>query len=171
MKPQRPCIDPPLVRRAGQVLALLKQQKLRLVTAESCTAGLLAAAFAQTDGAGEWLQGGFVTYTKEAKHQLLGVDAAWMAQHGCVNAEVVRQMALGALERCEADIAIAISGVLGPRRDEDDNPLGRVFFCCARRDAEPRVRHVQWLRSTPEKLRRQTVLEALALVVECAEMG
>jgi nicotinamide-nucleotide amidase len=117
---------------ARQVIEAARAQNLSLVTAESCTAGKLSNVLSEVPGAGEHLHGGFVTYTKEAKTALLGVPSELLRQRGAVCAEVAIAMAEGAVRRSPADIAVAITGVAGPERDEDDNPVGFVCVATAR---------------------------------------
>ncbi len=112
-------IGPHLTRVAGRTVAALHKRKLSLVTAESCTAGLIAASLSLGIGAGDVLEGGFTTYTKEQKAAALGVKKRAMDRRGCINADCVTAMAAGALKRSKADIAIAVSGVLGPEPDDD----------------------------------------------------
>jgi nicotinamide-nucleotide amidase len=114
--------DKKLKQHAQQALDALKAAKLTIVTAESCTAGTIAALLAQAKGAGDILHGGFTTYTKEHKIKALGVSERLLKEQGAVNADVVKQLATGAFERSPATMAIAISGVLGPESDEDGIP-------------------------------------------------
>lgn len=100
-----PCIGQSLIDHAARVLRLLKSRGLTIVTAESCTAGLISVALSQADGASDVLQGSFATYTKANKVKALGVDEALLVREGSVNAEVGRQLACGALERSPADLA------------------------------------------------------------------
>lgn len=162
-----PCIDQSLIDHAARVLRPLKSRGLTIVTAESCTAGLISAALSQADGASDVLHGSFVTYTKANKVKALGVDEALLVREGSVNAEVVRQLACGALERSPADLAIAVSGVLGPSPDEDGNPVGLVFFACCHRDGEPQTARKDYGNQPHDVLRRAAVLDALALVERC----
>jgi len=162
-----PCIDRALVARASAVVSQLKTLGLTVVAAESCTAGLIAAALSQGDGASDVLHGGFVTYTKANKVAALGVDADLLEREGSVNAAVVRQLACGALDRSPADLAIAVSGVLGPEPDEDGNPVGLVYFACSRRGAEPEILRRDYGGKPSDTLRRTAVEEALALVARC----
>jgi nicotinamide-nucleotide amidase len=161
------CVDPELIDRAALVIGKLKREKLTVVTAESCTAGLICAALSLADGASDALQGGFVTYTKANKITALGVDEDLLARDGSVNAEVVRQMTSGALERSPADLAVAVSGVLGPSPDEDGNPVGLVFFCCQRRGREPIHLRKDYGTKPPDQLRRQTLLDAFGIILSC----
>ena len=165
-----PTIAHGLVRRAGHTIKALAAKQLSVITAESCTAGLIAAALARGDGAGDVLEGGFVVYTKRQKAAALGVDADCMDEQGCVTGAVVRQMAEGALAKSSADIALAVSGVLGPEPDEDGNPVGLVYFCCVRRGSEPHVVREDYPAGTHDELRRKAVLEGLRLI-EAAALG
>jgi nicotinamide-nucleotide amidase len=123
----------PLVEAAKEVLALAKQKRLTLVTAESCTSGLLASVLSEAPGAAELLHGGFVTYTKRNKTVALGVSEELLKSKGAVCEPVACAMAEGALARSPADLAAAITGVAGPSPDEDGNPVGLVCFAVARR--------------------------------------
>jgi nicotinamide-nucleotide amidase len=125
-------VNAKLAALARQVIDAARLQNLSLVTAESCTAGKLSNVLSEVPGAGEHLHGGFVTYTKEAKIELLGVASELLQQRGAVCAEVAVAMAEGAVRRSPADIALAITGVGGPERDEDDNPVGFVCIATAR---------------------------------------
>ena len=100
----------------------------RIATAESCTAGLLAARLADVPGASAYLVGGVVSYANEAKEHLLGVDAGLIARYGAVSEPVAEQMAAGALHRFAADTAVAISGIAGPGGGTEDKPVGTVCF-------------------------------------------
>ena len=109
---------------------------MSIVTAESCTAGRLAALLSEAPGAAEYLHGGFVTYTKLNKTRSLGISAALLEQKGAVCCDVAVAMAEGALARSPADVAVSITGVAGPDPDEDGNPVGLVFIAVARHDHE-----------------------------------
>jgi nicotinamide-nucleotide amidase len=130
-----------LAALARQVIEAARAQSLSLITAESCTAGKLSNVLSEVPGAGEHLHGGFVTYTKAAKTELLGVSPELLRQRGAVCAEVAIAMAEGAVRRSPADIALAITGVAGPERDEDDNPVG--FVCIATARERCASRHIE----------------------------
>ena len=117
---------------AAELFALAAEQELTFITAESCTSGLLAATLSEAPGAGERLHGGFVTYTKENKAAVLGVPMALLNAKGAVCPEVAIAMAEGALARSPAQVAVAITGVAGPSKDEDGNPVGLVCLAVAR---------------------------------------
>ena len=110
-----------------QVAALLSGR--RIATAESCTAGMLAARLTDRPGSSGYVAGGVVAYANEAKAGLLGVDPALIAEHGAVSAEVAEAMAAGALDRFAADTAVAITGIAGPDGGTEDKPVGTVWFC------------------------------------------
>ena len=102
-----------------------------LATAESCTGGLIAAACTDLAGSSTWFERGFVTYSNAAKAQMLGVDAALIAQHGAVSEPVARAMAKGALQHAHAQVALAVTGVAGPGGGSADKPVGTVWFAWA----------------------------------------
>jgi nicotinamide-nucleotide amidase len=116
---------------AGQVRRLaeqLQQRQWMLATAESCTGGLIAAACTDLSGSSNWFERGFVTYSNEAKTDMLGVPADLIARHGAVSAEVARSMATGALMHSRAQAAVAVTGVAGPTGGTADKPVGLVWF-------------------------------------------
>jgi nicotinamide-nucleotide amidase len=129
-----PRIDEKLVQRAAEVIAFAKKCRCSIVTAESCTAGLLAAVLAEPPGAGTQLQGGFVTYTKDQKAIALGVPRDLLQRETAVSENVARAMAEGALAQSKAELSVSITGVAGPEPDEDDNPVGLVHIAAARRN-------------------------------------
>jgi nicotinamide-nucleotide amidase len=160
------CIDADIVRRAQDVMRLLVERQLSVVTAESCTAGLISAALSEGEGASAGLQGAFVTYTKEQKAMTLGVPAGLLASRGSVNGDVVRRMVEGALDRSSADVALAVTGVLGPEPDEDGNPVGLVFFGCCRRGQLAKVVERRFPLMETDRLRHAVVMTAFDLMEE-----
>lgn len=161
-----PCIDAALVQRAARTVKRLKENKLSIVMAESCTAGLICAVLSQAEGAGETLHGGFVVYSKDHKALALGVDRELLRVQGAVNQATADQMLAGALSHSPADLALVVTGVLGPDPDEDGNPVGLVFLAAGRRDGESRTVHHEYGKQSHNVLRRQVVLDALALLEE-----
>lgn len=99
-----------------------------LATAESCTGGLIAAACTDLSGSSNWFERGFVTYSNEAKTDLLGVEPALIAQHGAVSEVVARAMAFGAVRHSRARVSVAVTGVAGPTGGTPDKPVGTVWF-------------------------------------------
>ncbi|MGA0572283.1 CinA family protein [Variovorax sp. VNK109] len=108
--------------------ALLASRNWMMATAESCTGGLIAGACTDMAGSSAWFERGFVTYSNEAKTELLGVDAALIARHGAVSQEVARAMVLGAIARSRAQVAVAVTGVAGPTGGSKEKPVGTVWF-------------------------------------------
>jgi nicotinamide-nucleotide amidase len=106
----------------------LLQRQWMLTTAESCTGGLIAGACTDLSGSSAWFERGFITYSNEAKSELLGVDAQLIAQHGAVSEPVARAMAQGALAHARAQVAVAVTGVAGPTGGTPDKPVGLVWF-------------------------------------------
>lgn len=99
-----------------------------MATAESCTGGLIAGACTDLSGSSNWFERGMVTYSNAAKTELLGVDAALIAQHGAVSEPVARAMAAGAIARSHAQVAVAVTGVAGPTGGSAAKPVGTVWF-------------------------------------------
>lgn len=153
-------ISPALCERAQAVLTALKAGGMSIVTAESCTAGMIAAALSRAEGASEALHGGFVTYTKAHKTAALGVSADLLHQRGAVNEEVVKQLAAGALENSPASLSLAVSGVLGPEEDEDGNPVGLVYFCCLTKKGQPVVVREEFGKKPPDQLLQLIIARA-----------
>lgn len=108
--------------------AALRQRGWKLATAESCTGGLIAAACTALPGSSDWFERGFVTYSNEAKSQLLGVPAALIASHGAVSREVALAMAQGALQRAPVQLAVAVTGIAGPGGAVPGKPVGTVWL-------------------------------------------
>ncbi len=110
---------------------LLQQKGLRLTTAESCTGGYIAQMITAVPNSSEWFERGFVTYSNEAKIEMLGVSEDTLVEYGAVSIEVVAEMALGALKHSHADISVAVSGIAGPSGGTKDKPVGTVCFAIA----------------------------------------
>ncbi|MFZ4550318.1 MAG: CinA family protein [Aquabacterium sp.] len=133
----------------------------RVATAESCTGGLIAATCTELSGSSQWFERGFVTYSNEAKTELLGVPAALIAEHGAVSQAVAQAMAVGALTHSHADIAVAVTGVAGPTGGTPDKPVGTVWLAWAQRSG---VVHAECLHLSGDRaaIRQATVAHALA---------
>ena len=112
----------------GRVADLMLEKGWLLATAESCTGGMIAAACTDLAGSSSWFERGFVTYSNEAKAELLGVDAALIAAHGAVSEEVARAMVQGAIAHSRAQVAVAVTGVAGPTGGSRAKPVGTVWF-------------------------------------------
>ena len=113
---------------AAKVGELLKSHGLMLATAESCTGGAVAMAVTDIAGSSAWFERGFITYSNEAKRDMLGVAQEMLARHGAVSAAVVREMVAGALQHSQSGMALAVSGVAGPDGGSAEKPVGTVWF-------------------------------------------
>ena len=160
-------ISPNLCERARAVLKALKDKGLSIVTAESCTAGMIAAVLSRAEGASEILHGGFVAYTKAHKQTALGISRELLRDRGAVNEEVVKQLAIGALQHSPASLSLAVSGVLGPEEDEDGNQVGLVYFCCMKSAQEPVVVKEEFGKKEPQELLQLTIARAFDLIESC----
>jgi nicotinamide-nucleotide amidase len=118
---------------ARQVLEACRRHQAMLAMAESCTGGLVAAALTDIAGSSDVVERGFVTYSNEAKSDMLGVPAALIASHGAVSAEVAAAMAEGALRHAHASVAVAVTGIAGPGGGSEAKPVGLVHFAAASR--------------------------------------
>lgn len=144
---------------AGRVLSLLRERKATLATAESCTGGLIASMLTQIPGSSDAFHAGFVTYANDIKRDVLGVSQADLDTHGAVSEEVVRAMALGAMDRARANYAVAVSGIAGPGGGSDDKPVGTVWLAWGERE-HLRTRCLCW---PVERSLFQTMIAAAAL--------
>jgi nicotinamide-nucleotide amidase len=155
-------IDAAILAQAEALLAQCRAARLMLATAESCTGGLIAATLTAIAGSSDVVERGFVTYSNEAKTDLVGVDPALIATHGAVSEPVARAMAEGAVTRSRADIAVSVTGVAGPGGGTATKPVGLVWFGCARRGRQTvSLSHV--FPGDRMEVRRATVAEALRM--------
>ena len=160
--------DPDLARLAARVGAHLRAGERRIATAESCTGGWIGKALTDIAGSSQWFETGYICYGNAAKTTLLGVLPAELAAHGAVSEPVVKAMALGALERSAADVAVAVSGIAGPDGGSPGKPVGTVWFAWAWRHGKSL--HVQarlkLFKGDRDAVRRKAVAGALTGVLE-----
>jgi nicotinamide-nucleotide amidase len=149
---------------AGRLLETCRAQGLKLAAAESCTGGLVAAALTDIAGSSDVFERGFVTYSNEAKEQMLGVPAATLRDHGAVSRETAQAMAQGALRASLADLAVAITGIAGPGGGTADKPVGLVHFAAAARDSRLIHRERRYGDVGRTQVRAKSVEEALAML-------
>ncbi len=149
-----------------QLATIATQQKLIISTAESCTGGLIAAVCTDLAGSSVWFDRGFVTYSNEAKQDLLGVTEETLLGQGAVSAATVAQMAQGALARSKATIAVSVSGIAGPGGGSLDKPVGTVWLAWASEGFGHRTRHFMFGGNRAD-IRRQAVTEALRGLLAC----
>ncbi len=131
--------DDSLTRRAALVLTRCRRAGLAVATAESCTGGLIAACLTEIPGSSDVIDRGFVTYSNEAKQEMLGVDPELIRTKGAVSPEVAQAMVLGALAHSRAGLAISVTGIAGPGGATPSKPVGLVYLACQLRDGTPRV--------------------------------
>jgi nicotinamide-nucleotide amidase len=150
-----------LVARLAEAL---RARSAMVATAESCTGGLVAAACTSLAGSSEWFERGVVSYSNDAKTELLGVDPALIARHGAVSAEVARAMAQGLLARAPAMFAVAVTGIAGPGGGSVDKPVGTVWIATAARGG---ASEAALLRATGDRaaIRDQSLVRALEQVL------
>lgn len=150
---------------AARLVDLCKARGLTVVTAESCTGGLVAAAITAIPGASEVLDRGFVTYSNAAKTELLGVPAGLIDAVGAVSEAVARRMAAGARLRANTDLAVSVTGIAGPGGGTAAKPVGTVWFGFASRRGELLARHKLFSGSRDE-IRAASVIYALELLTD-----
>jgi nicotinamide-nucleotide amidase len=161
-------IDRKLVELAVEALDHAKQAGLKVVTAESCTGGLVATVLSEAPGAAEHLDGGFVTYTPQQKCMALKLDQKLVEKFGAVSPEVAGAMARGALDCSQADIAVSVTGVAGPEPDERGNPVGLVYLACAHRGGKCEGLKREFGDIGRSRIRYEAATEALALITAAA---
>ena len=152
---------------AASLLNLYRAKNLRIVTAESCTGGMIAAASTDIAGSSDVFERGFVTYSNEAKTQQIGVPADLIVHHGAVSVHVAREMAAGALKLSKADVAIAVTGIAGPGGGSDAKPVGLVYLAVARRGSDPAIERHQF-HGDRAAIRQAAVERALEMLAEAA---
>jgi nicotinamide-nucleotide amidase len=162
-------IDPELILQAQALLALCRARKLKIATAESCTGGLVAATLTEIAGSSDVVERGFVTYSNEAKQEMLGVGPAILAAHGAVSRETAEAMARGALAHAPVDLAVAITGIAGPGGAVPDKPVGLVHFAAAARDGRLLHRERRFGDVGRARVREVSVHEALEMLQGLAQ--
>lgn len=148
-------------RLSEQVGELLLARRQVLVTAESCTGGGVAAAVTDIAGSSAWFDRAFVTYSNEAKQEMIGVRAETLAEHGAVSEPVVIEMAQGALAHSNGTIAVSISGIAGPGGGSEEKPVGMVCFAWADKQGWQQV-ETQFFAGDRQTVRQLAVQHALA---------
>ena len=161
--------DDEIRNAATALLDLCKSKKLTIATAESCTGGLVAAALTEIAGSSAVVDRGFVTYTNESKHQMLGVPETTLAQHGAVSRETAVAMAQGALAHSPAGLAVSITGIAGPTGGTAQKPVGLVHFGAASRTGRLVHQERRFGDVGRDEIRRRSMLQALAILHELAE--
>ncbi|HRP97738.1 MAG TPA: nicotinamide-nucleotide amidohydrolase family protein [Rhodocyclaceae bacterium] len=153
-------MDDDLSTLSREVGAWLSRHGWTLAAAESCTGGWIATVVTATAGSSAWFERGFVTYSNEAKQELLGVSAATLARHGAVSEPTVREMVAGTLAASHADVALAVSGIAGPGGATPGKPVGMICLAWGRRGGAPQSETCHFT-GDREAVRRQAVTHAL----------
>lgn len=152
--------DSELMQLSERVGQALKARGATVTTAESCTGGWVAKAITDIAGSSAWFERGFVTYSNEAKAQMIGVKPDTLAQHGAVSEPVVVEMAIGAIKAARATYAVSISGIAGPDGGSENKPVGTVWFGFASAAGEGITRQ-ECFAGEREDVRRQATAYAL----------
>ncbi len=151
------------------VLDACRARGLKLATAESCTGGLVAGALTDIAGSSDVVERGFVTYSNEAKQQMLGVTSETLRDYGAVSRQTAEEMARGAIAHSDAQISVAITGIAGPGGGSADKPVGLVHFAAASRGGALAHREMRYGDIGRAEVRYKSVLQALAMLQEMAE--
>ena len=154
---------------AVAVLDTCRARGLKVATAESCTGGLVAGALTAIAGSSDVVDRGFVTYSNEAKHEMLGVPLETLKRYGAVSRQTAEAMASGALAKSRADLAVSITGIAGPGGGSADKPVGLVHFAAASRNGTTVHAAKRYGDIGRDAVRHQSVLQALAMLKEIAE--
>ena len=160
--------DAEILAAAARVLDAGRARGLKIATAESGTGGLVAGALTAIAGSSDVVERGFVAYSNEAKVEMLGVDEATIAAHGAVSRETAEAMAVGAIRRSIADLAVAITGVAGPGGGSAEKPVGLMHFAAASRDGRHAYREERFGDIGRAEVRRRSVLVALEMLEKMA---
>jgi nicotinamide-nucleotide amidase len=157
-----------LEKRAAALLVDLHDAGLMVATAESCTGGLVAGVLTEIAGSSAVFERGFVTYSNEAKTEILAVPRDLIESHGAVSEEVAKSMAIGAIAASRADLAVSITGIAGPGGGSTDKPVGLVHFGAMRRGAKIIHREMRFGEIGRHQVRLESVGVALGLLGEIA---
>ena len=151
------------------VLDACRARGLKVATAESCTGGLVAGALTDIAGSSDVFDRGFVTYSNEAKQQMLGVPAGTLQEYGAVSRQTAEAMARGALGHANADLVVAITGIAGPGGGSADKPVGLVHFAAAARSGQITHAEMRYGDIGRADVRHKSVLQALMMLKGLAE--
>ncbi len=151
------------------VLDACRARGWKVATAESCTGGMVAGALTEIAGSSDVVDRGFVTYSNEAKEQMLGVSKSTLDRFGAVSRETAEEMARGALGNDNADVTVSITGIAGPGGGSAEKPVGLVHFAAATRSGALTHVEMRYGDIGRSAVREKSVLQALAMLKELAE--
>ncbi len=160
-----------LSKQAANVLDVYRERDWMVATAESCTGGLIIGCLTEVAGSSAVVDRGFITYTNEAKNELLDVDADILATLGAVSEPVARAMAQGALAHSNAEVAVAVTGVAGPGGGTAEKPVGLVHLACARRGGTVQHLEMRYGDRSRQEIREATVASAFELLLNAADQA
>ncbi len=156
---------------AAALLDGLRRRELKLATAESCTGGLIVALLTEIPGSSDVVDRGFVTYSNDAKTEMLGVPSRLIAEHGAVSRDVALAMAAGAIAHSLAELAVAVTGMAGPGGGSVQKPIGLVHIAAARLGRTPLHQECRFGDIGRDQIRIKSVETALALVRRVADIA
>lgn len=158
-------LPPSLTSQAQQICQQLKSNKQTLVTAESCTGGMIAAVITAIAGSSAVFEGGFVTYSNAMKHRFLGVPEDILENKGAVSFETAKAMAEGAQKAAQVDLAVSVTGIAGPGGATDTKPVGLVYVGLAVTGQETQVKECHF-DGDRDAVRQQTAETALGMILQ-----
>ena len=147
--------------KAAEIITKYTEAELMIATAESCTGGLIAGALTDIAGSSSVVDRGFVTYSNEAKMDMLGVSSKTLDAHGAVSEQTAREMAVGALMNSRADVSVAVTGIAGPGGGSDEKPVGLVYMGVANNDGVQTYKLLLGADKSRDEIRQATVERAL----------
>ena len=162
-------LDEDIVAAAHRLLDICKEKNLLVATAESCTAGLVAGTLTEIPGVSSILDRGYVTYSNEAKHEMLGVSRDILARHGAVSRETAEAMARGVLGHSRVHMAVSVTGIAGPDGGSEDKPVGLVHFATASRSGKIVHAEKRYGAIGRSLVRKQSVFQAFRMLHDMAE--
>ncbi len=155
-------MDIEIIELARQLGKVLKQQGMKIATAESCTGGGIAQAITEIPGSSAWFDRGFVTYSNTAKLQMLQVKQSTLEKYGAVSEEVAIEMVEGALKNSDADLAVSVTGIAGPEGGTEQKPVGTVYIACKIKGKDGRCLFKEFS-GNRGGIREQTIQNALSI--------
>jgi nicotinamide-nucleotide amidase len=162
-------LDKDIVDAADRLLAICKRKNLLIATAESCTAGLVAGTLTEVPGTSSILDRGYITYSNEAKHEMLGVSRDVLATHGAVSRETAEAMATGVLGHSRVHLAVSVTGIAGPDGGSAEKPVGLVHFAVASRNGKLAHAEKRFGPVSRAEVRKRSVLQAFAMLHDMAD--
>ena len=162
-------LDDDIVEAANRLLDICRRKNLTVATAESCTAGLVAGTLAEVPGISSMLERGFITYSNQAKQDMLGVSARTLDTYGAVSRQTAEEMARGAVAHAPVDLAVAVTGIAGPDGGSAEKPVGLVHFAAATRSGQLVHAEKRFGDIGRAEVRKQSVLQAFRMLHDLAE--